>query len=85
MNFKNIKLIVLDVDGTLTDGGIYIGDNHVESKKFNVKDGLGISLAQAAGINFFILTGRTSKCLEYRVKELKIRYCQQGVKDKYKH
>jgi 3-deoxy-D-manno-octulosonate 8-phosphate phosphatase (KDO 8-P phosphatase) len=85
MKLKKIQLIVLDADGTLTDGNIYIDDNHIEIKKFNVKDGLGISLAQTAGINFFVLTGRTSKCLEYRMQELKIQYFQQGIKDKYKH
>ena len=63
---RNIKLIVLDVDGTLTDGGVYIDSNGVETKKFNIKDGGGIALAIRAGYEFMILTGRTSYCVEKR-------------------
>jgi len=82
MNLAKIKLIVLDVDGTLTDGGIYIDNNGVETKKFNVKDGLGIVTAQSVGLEFMILTGRTSFCVEKRAEELMIKYVLQGVKNK---
>ncbi|GHU41953.1 hypothetical protein FACS1894190_10670 [Spirochaetia bacterium] len=58
LNMEKIKLIVVDVDGTLTDGGIYIDNNYVESKKFNVRNGLGIQLAHSEGIDFLVLTGR---------------------------
>jgi 3-deoxy-D-manno-octulosonate 8-phosphate phosphatase (KDO 8-P phosphatase) len=79
---KDIKLIVLDVDGTMTDGGISIDNNKIEIKNFNVKDGIGISLAQSVGIEFMILTGRSSNCVEVRAKELNIKYLAQGIKDK---
>ena len=81
-NLTKIKLIVLDVDGTMTDGGVYIDSNQVETRKFNVKDGVGICLAQSVDIDFMILTGRSSKCVEQRAKELNIRYIVQGIKNK---
>ena len=49
-NLESIRLIVLDVDGTMTDGGIYIDNNGIEQKKFNIKDGAGIILAESIGI-----------------------------------
>lgn len=79
---KNIKIIVLDVDGTLTDGGVYIDSNGVETKKFNIKDGGGIALATRAGYEFMILTGRKSYCVEKRAQELKIKHLFQGVDNK---
>ena len=82
MNFNKIKLIVLDVDGTMTDGGVYIDNNQIETKKFNVKDGAGIVLAQSVGIEFMILTGRSSKCVEQRAKELNIKHVAQGIHHK---
>lgn len=81
-DLSNIKLVILDVDGTLTDGGVYIDSNEVETKKFNIKDGAGIILAEQAGIEFMILTGRKSYCVEHRAKELKIKYVFQGISDK---
>lgn len=78
----HIKLIVVDVDGTMTDGGVYIDSNGVESKKFNIKDGAGIILAESIGIEFMLLTGRMSLCVEQRAKELKISYVFQNIKDK---
>lgn len=80
---SEIKLVVLDVDGTLTDGGVYIDSNGVETKKFNIKDGAGIVLAEKAGIEFMILTGRKSYCVEKRAEELKIKYVIQGIMDKF--
>jgi 3-deoxy-D-manno-octulosonate 8-phosphate phosphatase (KDO 8-P phosphatase) len=85
MDLKEIKLIVLDVDGTMTDGGIYIDDNGIESKKFNVKDGLGIKLAQDKGIEFLILTGRKSNCVKKRADDLGVKYLAQGIDDKYEY
>ena len=79
---KKIKYIVLDVDGTLTDGGIYHDENDRELKKFNTKDGLGIILARKSGICIVALTGRTCKATERRMKELNIDYLFQGVKEK---
>jgi 3-deoxy-D-manno-octulosonate 8-phosphate phosphatase (KDO 8-P phosphatase) len=82
MNLEKIQLIVLDVDGTMTDGGIYIDSNQIETKKFSIKDGAGILLAQSVGIEFMILTGRSSICVEKRAKELSIKYVVQGVHHK---
>jgi len=82
MNLTKITLIVLDVDGTMTDGGIYIDSNRIESKKFNIKDGAAILLAQSVGIEFMILTGRESGCVEQRANELHIKYIAQGVHNK---
>lgn len=81
-DLTNIKLVILDVDGTLTDGGVYIDNNGVETKKFNIKDGAGIVLAEQVGMEFMILTGRKSYCVEHRAKELKIKYVLQGIADK---
>lgn len=78
----NITLIVLDVDGTMTDGGIYIDSNRVETKKFNIKDGAGILLAQSVGIEFMLLTGRSSACVKQRASELNIKYIAQEIKSK---
>ena len=78
-NLESIRLIVLDVDGTMTDGGIYIDNNGIEQKKFNIKDGAGIILAESIGIEFMILTGRKSACVEQRAKELNIKYVCQGI------
>jgi 3-deoxy-D-manno-octulosonate 8-phosphate phosphatase (KDO 8-P phosphatase) len=82
MNLEKVSLIVLDVDGTMTDGGIYIDSNKIETKKFNIKDGLGISLAQSVGIEFMMLTGRSSACVEKRANELRIKYTAQGIQNK---
>jgi len=77
-----IKLIVLDVDGCLTDGGIiYTGDT-TESKQFNVKDGLGISTWIKMGNKVAIITGRQSDIVRRRATELGVEYLYQGVRDK---
>ena len=77
-----IKLVLLDVDGTLTDGGIYRGNNGEELKRFNVKDGYVIVNAQKLGIEFGIITGRKSELVEIRSNELKIKYLYQGISEK---
>jgi len=85
MDLNKITLIILDVDGTMTDGGVYIDSNRVESKKFNIKDGAGIILAQSVGIEFMILTGRSSACVEQRADELHIKYVVQGIRNKVEY
>ena len=77
-----IKLIVLDVDGTLTDGKLYIGNSGEEMKAFNVKDGLGITQAIKLEKKIAIITGKTSKIVEKRCKELGIIDIHQGIKNK---
>ena len=83
MDYSKIKLIVLDVDGTLTDGGIYYDSQGNEMKRFDVKDGLGILVAREAGLEFAVITGRASPMVARRVKELGIAYLLQGVQKKY--
>lgn len=78
-----IEIIFLDVDGCLTDGGLYHSNSGEEMKKFNVKDGFGIQEWQKLGKKVAIITGKTSKIVENRAKELKIPMCFQGVKDKF--
>ena len=79
---KKIKLILLDVDGVLTDGSIIFGESNQEIKIFNVKNGLGIKLAQAGGIAIGIITGRNSQVVNKRAKELSIKILSQGQQDK---
>ena len=74
----DIKLIVLDVDGVLTDGAIILGGKDLDTKQFHTLDGFGITLARQAGIRFGILTGRTSDAVKRRVEELKIDYYECG-------
>jgi len=77
-----IKLIILDVDGTMTNGQITFDANGVESKSFNVKDGLGIATWMKIGGEAAIITGRSSKIVERRAKELGITHYFQGIKNK---
>ena len=78
----DIRLLVLDVDGTLTDGGLYLDSTGNETKKFSVKDGAGLALARAAGIKVMILTGRESEPVRRRAEELHLDWCVQNCKDK---
>jgi 3-deoxy-D-manno-octulosonate 8-phosphate phosphatase (KDO 8-P phosphatase) len=77
-----IKLIVLDVDGCLSDGKITYTADGVESKSFNVKDGLGITTWIRMSNQVAIITGRESKIVEKRAKELGVQHLFQGVKNK---
>ncbi|MER3472778.1 MAG: hypothetical protein C4335_01820 [Armatimonadota bacterium] len=79
---KAVKAVLLDVDGVLTDGGIYYDPTGREIKRFHVADGLGIELLRHAGIRVGILSGRASEALTRRAAELKILECYQGVRDK---
>ena len=78
----NIRLLLVDVDGVLTDGKLYYGNAGEELKAFNIQDGLGIKLLKTAGIEVGIITGRVSKLLERRAKELGIHPVIQGREDK---
>ena len=79
----SIKMIAMDVDGTLTNGMIYIGENGEIMKAFNVKDGYAISdMMSEHGIIPMIITGRKSKIVENRARELGVELVYQGVKDK---
>jgi 3-deoxy-D-manno-octulosonate 8-phosphate phosphatase (KDO 8-P phosphatase) len=72
---RRIKLVGLDVDGVLTDGGIYLGsvnDAPLEFKRYDIQDGLGISLLKSAGLKVAIITGRVSESVRMRARELEI-------------
>ena len=80
---RKIKYLVMDVDGTLTDGKIYMGNQGEVCKAFNIKDGYGLhNLAPKADITPIIITGRESSIVENRCKELGISMIFQGVSDK---
>lgn len=79
---KKIKLLLLDVDGVMTDGTIILDNQGNETKAFHVRDGLGIKLAQKAGIVIGIITGRSAEVVNVRARELDIREVHQGARDK---
>ena len=79
---KRIQLLLLDVDGVLTDGSIIFNDDGSELKLFNVKDGLGLKLAIEAGIAVGIVTGRKSEALRHRCRDLGIQHLFDAVEDK---
>ena len=79
---KKIRLLLLDVDGVLTDGRIVIDERGVESKNFHVRDGQGIALLVRAGIEVGFISARSSRAVSRRAKELGVRLVHQGVKDK---
>ena len=79
---KNIKLVISDVDGVLTDNTVYIDDNGVESKKFSIADGVGSYIARKYGLKLGIISARKSKATEIRAKQLKIEYIFLGREDK---
>jgi len=76
---KDIRLLLLDVDGVMTDGGIIYDGNGLETKVFNVKDGHGIKMLQRFGIDVGIITGRTSVVVDIRARELGIELVYQGA------
>lgn len=79
---KKIKLLILDVDGVLTDNCLLIDDNGVEYKKFNVSDGLGIRLLQESGVKVALISGRPSPATHYRALQLKIEHVYLGQSHK---
>ncbi|MEZ2602019.1 3-deoxy-manno-octulosonate-8-phosphatase KdsC [Kluyvera intermedia] len=79
---EQIRLLILDVDGVLSDGLIYMGNNGEELKAFNVRDGYGIRCALTSGIEVAIITGRKAKLLEDRCATLGISHLYQGQSDK---
>ena len=79
---RAVQLLVLDVDGVLTDGGLYYGENGEAFKRFDVKDGHGLVMARLVGLRAAILTARTSKIAEVRGKELGFAVILQGQKEK---
>jgi len=80
-----IKLIVLDVDGVMTDGTVIYNADGSESKGFCTQDGFGITMAQKAGLRFGAITGRVSKGVERRIKDLKFEFYKSGHIYKVEH
>ena len=75
------KYLVIDVDGTMTDGGLYY-ENGNETKKFCTKDAAGFFAAHQVGVKIIVLTGRECKATSRRMNEMKVEYLYQKVKDK---
>lgn len=79
---KSVELILSDVDGVLTDGGVLFDNQGIEIKKFHIRDGLGIKLWQRAGFKFGVLTARTSHIVKVRAAELNVAIVRQGFENK---
>ncbi len=79
---KLTSLIAFDVDGVMTDGGLYYSDSGEEFKRFNSLDGHGLKMLRASGVEIAIITGRTSRCVEARAHNLGISHLYQGVENK---
>lgn len=80
--FKNIKLLALDVDGVLTDDHIFFGPDGFEMKKFHISDGFYIVLAKRTGLEIAVISGRPSAATTTRMKDLKIKYILQEMREK---
>ncbi|MCZ6890785.1 MAG: HAD hydrolase family protein [Gammaproteobacteria bacterium] len=79
---RGVQLLILDVDGVLTDGRLFYNTSGVETKAFYAQDGAAIKMLQSVGIPVAIVTGRTSRIVEHRARELGITHVYQGVQDK---
>ncbi|MGF1644360.1 MAG: KdsC family phosphatase [Thiotrichales bacterium] len=79
---RDIELVIFDVDGVLTDGSLFVGDDGQEYKAFNSKDGHGIRMLHHAGVRSAILTGRSSEVVKHRARDLDIELVLQGHRDK---
>ena len=79
---KQIKLVIFDVDGVLTDGSLYITDDNIEIKAFHSQDGLGIKLLQQTGVKVAIITARQSQVVTHRMKSIGIEHIYQGNMNK---
>lgn len=79
---KKIKLVVFDVDGVLTDGSLFYGDNGEEYKAFYARDGLGMKLLMRTGVDIGIITARNSQLVKHRMDSLGIKHLYQGRLDK---
>ena len=79
---QNIRLVLSDVDGVLTDGGVTLDNRGIESKTFHIRDGSGIKIWQRAGHQFGVITGRNSHIVQLRMAELNVEIVRQGVTDK---
>ncbi len=79
---RAVRMVVFDVDGVLTDGSLFYGDRGEEYKSFNSRDGHGIKMLRASGVEIGIITGRTSQVVLHRARNLGIAHIFQGAEDK---
>ena len=79
---QKIKLSIFDVDGVLTTGALFLGEDGQEYKAFNSRDGHGLKMLAANGVDTAIITGRTSKVVEYRANDINIKHLHQGALEK---
>lgn len=79
---RQIKVVIFDVDGVLTDGSLYLADDGQEYKAFHSRDGHGMKMLKASGVEVALITGRTSKVVEHRIRDLGITHVYQGQLDK---
>lgn len=79
---KDVKLVILDVDGVMTDGRIVIDDNGLEQRNFDIKDGLGVVALQMSGVDVAIITSKKSGSVRHRAEELKIKRFHEGIRKK---
>jgi 3-deoxy-D-manno-octulosonate 8-phosphate phosphatase (KDO 8-P phosphatase) len=79
---KNIRLVIFDVDGVLTDGSLYLTDSGEEIKAFNSHDGHGIKMLRASGVSIALITGRQSRCVDLKAKDWGVSIVYQGAKSK---
>ncbi len=79
---EDIKLVILDVDGVMSDGRIVIDDNGVQSRNFDIKDGLGVVALQMLGVEVAIITSKRSGAVRHRAEELKIKRFYEGIRKK---
>jgi 3-deoxy-D-manno-octulosonate 8-phosphate phosphatase (KDO 8-P phosphatase) len=77
-----IRLVIFDVDGVLTDGSLYLGDDGQEYKAFNSRDGHGMVMMQESGVRIGVITGRTSEVVRIRMEGLGVAHLFQGCRDK---
>jgi 3-deoxy-D-manno-octulosonate 8-phosphate phosphatase (KDO 8-P phosphatase) len=77
-----IRLVIFDVDGVLTDGSLFLGDDGQEYKAFNSRDGHGMKMLQSNGVTIAIITGRSSQVVSHRMASLGIEHVYQGARDK---
>jgi 3-deoxy-D-manno-octulosonate 8-phosphate phosphatase (KDO 8-P phosphatase) len=79
---KNIRLVIFDVDGVLTDGSLYLTDSGEEIKAFNSQDGHGLKMLKASGVGIALITGRQSRCVDLKAKDWGVTIVYQGAKSK---
>lgn len=79
---EQVRLVIFDVDGVLTDGSLFLGDDGQEYKAFHSRDGHGMKMLQASGVEIGIITGRTSQVVKHRMDSLGIHHVYQGKLEK---